>query len=72
MSSDCNGVSCFQQIFEKNLEFTFEVRLFSLFCEFLHLLVSILVAYLCQQSLVELYYQLTDLNQDSKDIQGIK
>ena len=22
MPSDCNGVSCFQQIFEKNLEFT--------------------------------------------------
>ena len=30
MPSDCNGVSCFQQIFEKNLEFTSEVWVFSL------------------------------------------
>ena len=36
MPSDCNGV-CFQQIFEKNLEFTSEVWVFSLFCEFQHL-----------------------------------
>ena len=32
MPSDCNGVSCFQQIFE--IEFTSEVWVFSLFCEF--------------------------------------
>ena len=25
MPSDCSGVSCFQQIFEENLEFTSEV-----------------------------------------------
>ena len=34
MPSDCNGVSYFQEIFEKNLEFTSEVWVFSLFCEF--------------------------------------
>ena len=35
MSSDCNDVSCFKKIFEKkNLEFTSEVWVFSLFCEF--------------------------------------
>ena len=33
MPSDCNGVSCFQKIFER-LEFTSEVWVFSLFCEF--------------------------------------
>ena len=36
MPSDCNGV-CFQQIFEKNLELTSEVWVFSLFCELQHL-----------------------------------
>ena len=34
MPSDCNDVSCFLQNFEKNLEFTSEVWVFSLFCEF--------------------------------------
>ena len=34
MPSNCNDVSCFQQIFEKNLEFTSGVWLFSLFYEF--------------------------------------
>ena len=34
MPSDCNDVSCFQQISEKNLELTSEVRVFSLSCEF--------------------------------------
>ena len=34
MPSDCDGVSCFQQIFEKNLEFTCDVWVFALFCEF--------------------------------------
>ena len=33
MPSNCNDVSCFQQIFEKNLEFTAEGWVFSLFCE---------------------------------------
>ena len=33
MSSSCNGVLCFQQIFENHLEFASEVRVFSLFCE---------------------------------------
>ena len=34
MPSNCDGVSRFQQIFEKNLEFTSEVWVFLLFCEF--------------------------------------
>ena len=34
MSSDCNGVSCFQPNFEKSLEFTSEGWVFSLFSEF--------------------------------------
>ena len=34
MPSNSNGVSFFQQIFEKNLEFTSEVWVFSIFCEF--------------------------------------
>ena len=33
MPSDCNGVSCFQQISEKNLEFTWGLGI-SLFFEF--------------------------------------
>ena len=44
MPSDRNGASYFQQVFEKNLEFTSEVWVFSLFCEFQHLLDSILAA----------------------------
>ena len=34
MPSDCNGVSYFQQNFEKKLDFTSKVWVFSLFCEF--------------------------------------
>ena len=34
MPSDGNGVSYFQQIFRKNLEFTSEDWVFSLLCEF--------------------------------------
>ena len=36
MPSDCNGVSCFQQIFEKKkkIEFASEFWVFSLFSEF--------------------------------------
>ena len=34
MPSDCNDVSCFQQISKKQLEFTSEVWVFSLFDEF--------------------------------------
>ena len=70
MPSDCNGVSCFQQIFEKKLEFTSEVQVFSLFCgpPWQHFGYR----FFCQPSLVELYYRLIDLNQDSKDMQRVK
>ena len=34
MPSNYDDVSCFQQMFEKNLEFTPEVWVFSYFCEF--------------------------------------
>ena len=34
MPSDCDDVSCFQQISKNKLEFTTEVWVFSLFCEF--------------------------------------
>ena len=80
MPSDCDGVSCFQQIFEKKLNiylwslgiFTF---LWVLFCGFFSVAPSwqhFGCRFLCQQSLVELQYRLIDLNQDSKVIQGVK
>ena len=34
MPSNCNGVSCFKQIFEKKIEFTSEVWVFLHFCKF--------------------------------------
>ena len=60
--------------FWKKLGFTSEVWVFSLFCEF-YLAPSwqhFGSRCLCQLSLVELYYRLIDLNQDSKVIQGVK
>ena len=33
MPSDCNDVSCYQQVSEKNEELISEVWIFSLFCE---------------------------------------
>ena len=47
MPRDCNGVSCLQETFEKNLEFISEVWVFSLFCDFYHPLDSILTADFC-------------------------
>ena len=56
-------------IFLKKSEFTSEVWYF-------HFSVSSRLhfgcPFLCQPSLVKLYYQLIDLNQDSKVIQGVK
>ena len=47
MRSDCNDVSCFQQISKKQLEFTSEVWVFSFFHEFYQLIDSILADDFC-------------------------
>ena len=73
MPSDCNGVSCFQQIFEKKLNiYLWSLGIFTFLWVLAPSWEHLGCRFLCQQSLVELQYRLIDLNQDSKVIQGVK
>ena len=73
MPSDCNGVSCFQQIFEKKLNiYLWSLGIFTLLWVLAPSWQHFGCRFFCQQSLVELHYRLIDLNQDSKVIKGVK
>ena len=73
MPSDCDGVSCFQQIFEKKLNiYLWSLGIFTFLWVLAPSWQHFGCRFLCQQSLVELQYRLIDLNQDSKALQGVK
>ena len=71
MPSDCNGVSCFQQIFEKKLRiYLWSLGIFTFPWVLAPSWLHFGCRFLCQSSLVELYYRLIYLNQDSSHTGG--